>query len=162
YLGRMVQAWAQASTGCASAPSASAEGGAAPYWESYEYSTTGNLTGITSTTAAGAVTTTADTYPAAGSAQPHAITGRTVTAPSGHGLRPGPAREARRPGPPPPRGAPPNRGSPRSPPRREPSPPPPPPPRGAPPPSPPTPPPPLVPRSRTRSPAGPSPLPQAR
>jgi RHS repeat-associated protein len=82
YLNRLVQAWAQATTGWASAPSACAEGGAAPYQESYTYNTTGNLTGITSTTAAGAVTTTADTYPAAGAAQPHAITAQTVTSPT--------------------------------------------------------------------------------
>jgi RHS repeat-associated protein len=83
YLGRLVQAWAQGTTGCASTPSASAEGGAAPYWESYAYNAIGNLTGITSTTQSGAVTTTADTYPAAGAAQPHAITGQSVTTPSG-------------------------------------------------------------------------------
>jgi RHS repeat-associated protein len=83
YLGRLVQAWAQGSAGCASAPSASAEGGAAPYWETYSYSTTGNLTGTTSTTPAGAVTTTSDAYPAAGAAQPHAISGQSVTTSSG-------------------------------------------------------------------------------
>jgi RHS repeat-associated protein len=83
YLGRLVQAWAQGSTGCATTPSASAEGGPAPYWETYTYSVTGNLTGITSTTPAGAVTTTADTYPATGAAQPHAITGQVVTTPAG-------------------------------------------------------------------------------
>lgn len=83
YLGRMTHAWAQGSTGCAATPSASAEGGAAPYWESYSYATTGNMTGITSTTPAGAVTTTADTYPAAGSAQPHGISTQKVTTSAG-------------------------------------------------------------------------------
>jgi RHS repeat-associated protein len=83
YLGRMTQAWAQGSTGCAATPSASAEGGAAPYWESYGYATTGNMTGITSTTPAGAVTTTADTYPAAGAAQPHGISTQKVTTSAG-------------------------------------------------------------------------------
>jgi RHS repeat-associated protein len=83
YLNRLVQAWAQSTAGCAATPSASAEGGAAPYWESYAYNTIGNLTGITSITPAGAVTTTADTYPAAGAARPHAITGQTVTTSSG-------------------------------------------------------------------------------
>jgi RHS repeat-associated protein len=82
-LGRLVQAWAQGSAGCAQAPSASAEGGAAPYWETYSYGTTGNLTGITSTTPAGAATTITDSYPAAGAAQPHAITRESVTTPSG-------------------------------------------------------------------------------
>jgi RHS repeat-associated protein len=83
YLDRLAQAWAQGSTGCAATPSASAEGGPAPYWDSYSYDVTGNLTGITSTSATGAVTTTASTYPAAGSARPHAITAATVTTSSG-------------------------------------------------------------------------------
>jgi RHS repeat-associated protein len=83
YLGRLTQAWAQGSTGCAATPSAVAEGGAAPYWDSYTYNTIGDLTGITSTTPSGAVTTTAGTYPAAGSARPHAITTAQVTASSG-------------------------------------------------------------------------------
>jgi YD repeat-containing protein len=83
YLNRLVQAWAQGTAGCAGAPSASAEGGAAPYWEAYSYNTIGNLTGITSTTPSGAVTATTDTYPAAGAAHPHAITGQAVTTSSG-------------------------------------------------------------------------------
>jgi RHS repeat-associated protein len=83
YLGRLVQAWAQGSTGCASTPSAPAEGGAAPYWNAYSYNTAGNLTGITSTTPTGAVTTTTDGYPAAGAARPHAITTSQVTKSSG-------------------------------------------------------------------------------
>jgi RHS repeat-associated protein len=83
YLGRLAQAWAQGSTGCAATPSASAEGGAAPYWNAYTYSTVGNLTGITSTTPTGAVTTTTDGYPAAGAARPHAISTSQVTTPSG-------------------------------------------------------------------------------
>jgi RHS repeat-associated protein len=83
YLGRLTQAWAQGSTGCAGAPSASAEGGAAPYWESYSYNTIGDLSGITSTAPSGAVTTTADSYPSAGSARPHAITTAKVTTSSG-------------------------------------------------------------------------------
>jgi RHS repeat-associated protein len=83
YLNRLVQAWAQGTSGCAATPSASVEGGAAPYWDSYSYSVIGNLTGVTSTTPAGAVTTTADTYPAAGAAHPHAITGQSVTTSTG-------------------------------------------------------------------------------
>jgi RHS repeat-associated protein len=83
YLARLVQAWAQASTGCATTPSASAEGGAAPYWDTYGYNTTGSLTKITATTPAGTVNTTTFTYPAAGAAQPHALTGQAVTTPSG-------------------------------------------------------------------------------
>ena len=83
YLNRLVQAWAQGTAGCASTPSASAEGGAAPYWDSYTYNTIGNLTGVTSTTPAGAVTTTAGTYPASSAAHPHAITGQAVTTSAG-------------------------------------------------------------------------------
>jgi RHS repeat-associated protein len=83
YLDRLVQAWAQARTGCAVTPSASAEGGAAPYWDSYAYNTAGDLTGITSTTGSGTVTSAALTYPASGTVQPHTVTGQTVTAPSG-------------------------------------------------------------------------------
>jgi RHS repeat-associated protein len=83
YLGRMTQAWAQGSAGCAATPSASAEGGAAPYWETYSYAATGDMTGITATTPAGAVTTTTDTYPAAGAAQPHGISTQKVTTSTG-------------------------------------------------------------------------------
>jgi RHS repeat-associated protein len=83
YLGRLVEAWAQGSTGCASTPSASAEGGAAPYWESYTYNAIGDMTGNTSTTPAGAVTTATATYPAAGATQPHAISSEKVASPSG-------------------------------------------------------------------------------
>lgn len=83
YLARLTQAWAQGSTGCASTPSSSAEGGAAPYWNTYSYDTLGDLTGVTATTPAGAVTTTANAYPAATAAHPHALTGETVTSPSG-------------------------------------------------------------------------------
>lgn len=83
YLVRLVQAWAQASTGCAATPSASAEGGAAPYWNAYTYSTVGALTGITATTPSGAVTTTANSFPAGGATRPHAVTASNVTAPSG-------------------------------------------------------------------------------
>ena len=83
YLGRLVQAWAQGATGCAGTPSASAEGGAAPYWNAYAYNTVGNLTGTTATTPTGAVTTTTDGYPAAGAARPHAISTSQVTGSSG-------------------------------------------------------------------------------
>jgi RHS repeat-associated protein len=79
YLGRLVQAWAQGSAGCGANPSAAAEGGAAPYWNTYSYDTIGNLTGITATAPSGTPTTTADTYPATGSPQPHAVTASSVT-----------------------------------------------------------------------------------
>jgi YD repeat-containing protein len=83
YLGRIVEAWAQGTAGCAATPSASVEGGAAPYLESYTYAATGQVTGETSTTPAGAVTTTVDSYPAAGAAQPHALSSQAVTTSTG-------------------------------------------------------------------------------
>jgi YD repeat-containing protein len=72
YAGRLAQAWAQGSAGCATTPSAGAEGGTAPYWDSYTYDAVGNQTATTSTAGNGTATTTAFTYPASGSAQPHA------------------------------------------------------------------------------------------
>jgi RHS repeat-associated protein len=83
YLGRLTQAWAQGSAGCAATPSAAAEGGAAPYWNTYAYDVDENLTSETATTPTGAVTTTRATFPAAGSARPHAVTSQQVTSPSG-------------------------------------------------------------------------------
>ena len=73
YLGRLSQAWSQGSGGCASSGSASVEGGAAPYWDRYSYDVTGNLTSRISTQPSGAATTTTNSYPAAGSAQPHGL-----------------------------------------------------------------------------------------
>src|SRR5262249_34972753 len=83
YLSRLVQAWAQGSAACAANPSASAEGGPAPYWQSYSYNAVNDLTGITSTSPSGAVTTTADSYPAAGATRPHGITSQSVTTSAG-------------------------------------------------------------------------------
>jgi len=80
YLGRLAEAWAQGSTGCASNPTYSNEGGPAPYLEQYSYNTENDLTGITSTSASGTATTTTLGYPAAKSADPHAVTSTsTVT-----------------------------------------------------------------------------------
>jgi RHS repeat-associated protein len=84
YLGRLAQAWSQGTSGCSAGPSQSAEAGAAaPYWESYSYNTVNNLTGETSTPATGAATTTTDSYPAAGTAQPHAVSSVQASGPSG-------------------------------------------------------------------------------
>jgi RHS repeat-associated protein len=84
YLGRLGQAWSQGSTGCSSGPAQSAEAGAAaPYWEQYHYNTVGDLTSEVSTPASGAATTTTDTYPPTGSAQPHAVSSQQVSGPSG-------------------------------------------------------------------------------
>jgi hypothetical protein len=74
YLGRLSQAWSQGSSGCSAGPSQSAEAGAAaPYWDSYAYNTQNDLTGQTSTPVSGSATTMTNSYPAAGSVQPHAI-----------------------------------------------------------------------------------------
>ncbi|MGH3403727.1 MAG: RHS repeat-associated core domain-containing protein [Streptosporangiaceae bacterium] len=78
YLARLVQAWAQGTAGCASTPSQSAEGGAAPYWNSYTYDTASapgqnNLQSETSTPPTGSAVTTTYAYNAPGSAQPHAV-----------------------------------------------------------------------------------------
>jgi RHS repeat-associated protein len=79
YLGRLSQAWSQGSGSCASTPSASAEGGAAPYWNAYAYSVTGNLTSQVSTQPSGTSVTTTNSFPAAGSVQPHAVTTSTTS-----------------------------------------------------------------------------------
>jgi RHS repeat-associated protein len=79
YLGRIAEAWAQGSTGCASSPTYANEGGPAPYLEQYSYNTENDLTGITSTSTAGAVSSTTLAYPAPGSAHPHAVTSSTTT-----------------------------------------------------------------------------------
>ncbi|HWG15212.1 MAG TPA: RHS repeat-associated core domain-containing protein, partial [Streptosporangiaceae bacterium] len=84
YLGRLTQAWSQASSDCSSGPSQSAESGAAaPYWETYSYNAQNDLTGETSTPASGAATTVTNGYPSAGSAQPHAVASEQIAAPSG-------------------------------------------------------------------------------
>jgi RHS repeat-associated protein len=84
YLGQLSSAWAQGTTGCASSGSQSAEAGAAaPYYEQYSYNDEGDLTSEVSTPASGAATTYTNTFPAAGSAQPHAITSQEETVGSG-------------------------------------------------------------------------------
>ena len=84
YLGRLSQAWSQGNSSCSSGPSQSAESGAAaPYWEQYSYNDENDMTAQVSTPASGAAATTASAYPAAGSAQPHAVSAQTVTGSSG-------------------------------------------------------------------------------
>jgi len=75
YLGRLTTAWSQGSAGCSSGPSQSA---AAPYWGQYAYNTVNDMTSETSTPASGSATTTTDDYPAAESAQPHALLTQTA------------------------------------------------------------------------------------
>ena len=108
YLDRLHQAWSQ-SAGCTASatPSTSAEStAAAPYLETYTYNPIGDLTAEASTSPAGAVTTTDDSYPAAGSAQPHAPTASAVSGGPPPGPRPTPTP---RPGSSPPRTARPGR-----------------------------------------------------
>jgi RHS repeat-associated protein len=81
-LRRLTQAWAQSDPACATTPNTSVLGGASPYWEQYSYDITGNRKTDTLTTGSGTVTTS-QTYPAAGQARPHTLTGATATGPSG-------------------------------------------------------------------------------
>ncbi|MPY57780.1 sugar-binding protein [Streptomyces spongiae] len=86
YLGRLTEAWAQNTTTCAQAPSASVLGGPAPYWQSYTYDLSGNRRSQTEHD------TTGDTgkdvertygYPSPGSTRPHALTQVDTTGPDG-------------------------------------------------------------------------------
>lgn len=79
YLDRLSQAWSQGSTGCASSPSTTVEGGSAPYWNKYSYDVTNDLTSLTSTQPNGTATTSTGSYPAPGSPQPHAVSSVAVS-----------------------------------------------------------------------------------
>lgn len=71
-LRNLTEAWTPGSGDCAAAPSASALGGPAPYWNSYDVSAeTGNRLGATYRTPTTS-TTDSFTYPAAGGVRPHA------------------------------------------------------------------------------------------
>ncbi|QFZ19050.1 RHS repeat-associated core domain-containing protein [Saccharothrix syringae] len=85
HLRRMNEAWTPLSGNCSTARSASALGGAAPYWHSWTFDKTGNRLTETQHAAAGdTVRTTA--YPAAGAAQPHTATSVTTKGPNGTAL----------------------------------------------------------------------------
>jgi RHS repeat-associated protein len=81
---RLTTAWS-ATDGCAADPSTAVLGGPAPYWKSYTYDAVSDRKTETDhgTTAGAGDTTTTYTYPAAGSAQPHTLTGSTTTEPDG-------------------------------------------------------------------------------
>jgi RHS repeat-associated protein len=79
YLGRLVLAWTQAVAGCPSTAPSSPQGGAAPYQEAYQYNAIGDLTEETSTSTSGQSSSSVETYPAAGAAQPHALATDTVS-----------------------------------------------------------------------------------
>ncbi|MCA5892538.1 RHS repeat-associated core domain-containing protein [Isoptericola sp. NEAU-Y5] len=80
-LRRLTQAWSQDSATCAATPSTSVVGGAAGYWTSYTFDQVGNRTAVVehATAAGGTDTTLAYTYPAAGSAQAHAVSSVTAS-----------------------------------------------------------------------------------
>jgi RHS repeat-associated protein len=84
YLQRMTDAWTPSSADCATAKSASALGGAAPYWKSYTFDKTGNRKTQVEHKAAGDVTTTY-TYPASGASavRPHALQKTDTAGPNG-------------------------------------------------------------------------------
>ncbi|MDH6607204.1 RHS repeat-associated protein [Streptomyces sp. SAI-208] len=86
YLGRLTEAWAQNTTGCATAPSSAVLGGPAPYWQSFTYDLSGNRRTETEHDPGG--NTAQDvrrtyTYPTAGGVRPHAVTAIDTTGPDG-------------------------------------------------------------------------------
>ncbi|MFJ5611524.1 RHS repeat-associated core domain-containing protein [Streptomyces sp. NPDC093221] len=90
YLGRLTEAWAQGSAGCAATPSAAALGGPAAYWQSFGYDKAGDRTKETDHSATGA--TAQDTvrdysYPAPTGPQPHTLSQMRTTGPGGSTLK---------------------------------------------------------------------------
>ncbi|WP_079053738.1 polymorphic toxin-type HINT domain-containing protein [Streptomyces graminilatus] len=75
HLGRVAEAWAQSTTGCATAPTTGVLGGPAPYWSSYTYDKVGNrLTETQHGTTTGAPDTNRSYhYPDPGAVQPHTL-----------------------------------------------------------------------------------------
>jgi RHS repeat-associated protein len=77
YLGRVTEAWAQSTTGCATAPTTGVLGGPAPYWTSYTYDKVGNrLTETQHGTTTGASDTQRAYHypnPGASAVRPHAL-----------------------------------------------------------------------------------------
>ncbi|WP_163506826.1 RHS repeat-associated core domain-containing protein [Fodinicola acaciae] len=72
-LRRLTSAWTPSSNDCSTAPSQSALGGPAPYWNAYTYDASGNRKTETRTTPT-ASTTSTYSYPAPGQPQPHGVT----------------------------------------------------------------------------------------
>lgn len=75
-LRQLTTAWSPADpTPCSTAPTAAGLGGPAPVWLDYTYDmATGNRTSVTSHATNGSTKTATYNYPAAGAAQPHAVT----------------------------------------------------------------------------------------
>jgi RHS repeat-associated protein len=78
-LRQLTTAWSPANpTPCSTAPSAAGLGGPAPVWLDYTYDpATGNRASVTSHATNGTTKTATYNYPAAGAAQPHAVTSLT-------------------------------------------------------------------------------------
>lgn len=74
-LRQLTRAWTpNASSTCATTPSAGAMGGIAPMWNDYSYDTnTGNRTGMTYRSSLGVASSVTYGYPAAGAARPHGV-----------------------------------------------------------------------------------------
>jgi RHS repeat-associated protein len=77
YAGRLADAWAQGTSGCAATPSASVLGGPDPYWQHLAYDPAGNITtdNFTYNSADTNYSTTASSF---GPAQPHTLTSQNV------------------------------------------------------------------------------------
>jgi RHS repeat-associated protein len=74
YLRNLTSAWTPSSNNCATAKSATALGGPAPYWTDYAVSPqTGNRTSSVEHPVTGTATTDTFAYPAAGASNPHAV-----------------------------------------------------------------------------------------
>jgi YD repeat-containing protein len=79
YLRRLTQAWAQGASGCSTSPSATTLGGPSPYLEQLAYDVTGNRTSDNITYGPNnSVDYPQNTFPAAGSPQPHTLTSQQV------------------------------------------------------------------------------------
>ncbi|MFC5502599.1 RHS repeat-associated core domain-containing protein [Lysinimonas soli] len=76
HLGQLTEAWTPANGNCSTSPTSGALGGPAPYWTQYTLDpATGNRTSTTDepTSGSGTATSYSYTYPAAGTANPHAV-----------------------------------------------------------------------------------------
>ncbi|WP_239152359.1 polymorphic toxin-type HINT domain-containing protein [Virgisporangium aliadipatigenens] len=80
-LRRLTTAWTPASNDCATAPTRETLGGPAPYWHAFDYDKVGNRTAEKRHVPEN--TTATYTYPAAGKPQPHTLTSKTTTGPTG-------------------------------------------------------------------------------
>ncbi|MEV8597620.1 polymorphic toxin-type HINT domain-containing protein [Streptomyces sp. NPDC052012] len=79
---RLKTAWT-AATDCATAPTATAVGGRAPYWQSFTYDSAGNRKTATDHLATGGPSTTTYTYKTTDQSRPHALTSTVTSRASG-------------------------------------------------------------------------------